>query len=93
MFSVESDGAPRDSSPVDQLEQLQAFYRRVAALEQAYRSYLRQERCSAQAVLLFQSSVFRACEALLNGSSQAGQQVFKSPRGLLLPSSIEVVGR
>jgi len=65
-----------------QLEQLAAFYARLSDLERVYRLPLREAASDAPrfrgVAQAFRSSVLRACEALLNGSSQAEVQVFRS---------------
>ena len=82
------------SSLVVQLAQSEAFLRRVAELDAAYLSLLgspflepsRLEELAGRYV----SSLRRACEALLNGSSQEERLVFRSqlvPPGAALKDS------
>lgn len=67
-------------SAVGRLEQSQAFLVRVADVERAYRALLRSSVGAVQlerSVDRFQFALRRACEAYLNGSSQAVRQDFK----------------
>jgi len=84
LYTDAYSAAQKDSLLVDQLERLQDFLRRLADLDRCYRALLVTHVASgAQRMELdtlshrYLSNVYRACEALLNGSSQVERQVFK----------------
>lgn len=79
MSSSDSGGQLLDSSLEARVGPLRDFFRRLADLEQAYRPFLRSGPSSALVAEHFRSSVFRACEALLNEHSQEVQQGFRLP--------------
>lgn len=74
----------KGSLRVGQLEQCQAFLRRLGQLDRCFRQLLEHhiEVASSRMELdklshQYLSNVYRASEALLNGRSQVEQQVFK----------------
>lgn len=81
MSSRRSLARPLVSLPQDRLERLARFFQRLAELEDSYRPLLRDPQSLVRASLDFQSSVHRACEQLLNGSSQEERQAYRLLQG------------